>query len=64
MKHRNLFMSATLMCGLLTIAFRFDNERIYWFWTGHEIAPIILGISSLIFGGFWIVELYKQRHKM
>lgn len=56
MRKRNLFMSATLMCGAFMFAFRFDEGSTQWFWTGMEIVPLILGVSAIIFGILWFLE--------
>ena len=53
MKKRNLFMSAALMCGLLCLAFTFNNEEIQWLWTDAKPVAIMLGIATVILGVFW-----------
>ncbi|HUW06877.1 MAG TPA: hypothetical protein VMW01_11515 [Williamwhitmania sp.] len=53
MKKRNLFMSAALMCGFLTIAFRFDSNGIYWLWSDIKPVSIILALTALTFGVLW-----------
>ena len=53
MKRRNLFMSATIMCGLFVIAFTFNNGHIIWVWTDQKLVAIVLGIAALIFGIQW-----------
>ena len=53
MKRRNLFMSATIMCGLFVIAFNFNNGHIIWVWTDQKLVAIVLGIAALIFGIQW-----------
>lgn len=58
---RNLFMSSTLMCMFLIGTFRFDENSFNWIWTGQIQVPIILGISSIILGIFWIVENRKLK---
>ncbi len=54
MRRRNLFMSLTLMCGFLCLAFSFGNTGIKWLWT--DIVPVayILGIATFILGVFWM----------
>ena len=61
MKKRKGFMSAALMCGFLIFAFKFGPEGIKWFWTGQEMVPIILGVSSLIFGSLWFYSYIKNK---
>ena len=61
-KKRNIWLSAAIMCAFLIISFQFDKDGIRWFWTGQEIVPIVLGLSSLIFGIFWFLE-YKNKTK-
>lgn len=61
---RNLFMSSTLMCMFLIVTFRFDENSFNWIWTGQIQVPIILGISSIILGIFWILENRKLKHKL
>lgn len=61
---RNLFMSSTLMCMFLIGTFRFDENSFNWIWTGQIQVPIILGISSIILGIFWILENRKLKHKL
>ncbi len=59
-RRKNLWMSATLMCGFLSIFFQFDKNSIKWVWTGQEIVPVILGIATLIFGVLWFLENKKN----
>ena len=54
MKKRNLFMSATIMCALLTVSFTFNNNQLSWLWNENETVAIILGILAVIFGIQWI----------
>ena len=56
---RNFFMSITLMCLFLIMTFQFDNDGFYWMWEGKMQVPVILGISAMIFGAFWIIEHRK-----
>jgi len=58
---RNLFMSSTLMCLFLLGTFKFDESSFNWMWTGQIQVPIILGISSIILGIFWIIENRKLK---
>jgi len=58
---RNLFMSATLMCLFLIGTFKFDESSFNWIWAGQTLIPIILGISSIILGIFWIIENRKLK---
>jgi len=58
---RNLFMSSTLMCLFLIGTFKFDESSFNWMWTGQIQVPIILGISSIILGIFWIIENRKLK---
>ena len=53
-------MSGTLMCGFLVISIRFDENNIYWMWSEQIQIPIILGISAVLFGLFWIIEERKS----
>ena len=57
-------MSATLMCSFFIIAFHFDKDGIRWFWVGQEIVPLLLGISALIFGGFWFSQSKNKTTKV
>ena len=59
MKKRNLFMSSTLMCGFLCIAFTFDNKGIYWLWEYNKPVAIILAIATIILGAFWLKSSRK-----
>jgi len=61
---RNLFMSSTLMCLFLIGTFKFDESGFNWMWTGQIQVPIILGISSIILGIFWIIENRKLKDKL
>ena len=61
MKKGKGFMSAALMCGIFVFAFKFGPEGIKWFWTGQEMVPIVLGLSSLIFGSFWFYSYIKNK---
>lgn len=53
MKKRNLFMSGTIMCALLTISFTFNNNQVSWLWNGKEPVAVVLGILAVIFGIQW-----------
>ncbi|GAB1445563.1 hypothetical protein MASR2M41_12710 [Flammeovirgaceae bacterium] len=61
MKKRNLFMSATLMCGLLIFAFTFDNGGTKWLWSEAKPVAITLGIATVILGVFWFKSARKLR---
>ncbi len=52
-KKRNLFMSTTLMCVLLIVAFSIDSMGIHWFWSSNIPVVIVLGIFAIIFGTSW-----------
>jgi len=54
MKKRNLFMSTTLMCGLLTLAFTFRIDQITWLWAEHKPVGIILIILTIVLGIQWV----------
>ena len=60
---KNLFMSTTLMCLFLIGTFKFDENSFNWMWTGQIQVPIILGITSIILGVFWILENRKLKEK-
>ena len=47
-------MSLTLMCGFFCLAFTFDNEGIHWLWEDSKPIAIILGISAIILGLFYL----------
>lgn len=64
MKQRNLFMSTALMCGFLTIAFRFDGNGIYWFWSGNRPVAIILALAALTLGVFWLRASKRMKTKI
>ncbi len=59
-KKRNLFMSTTLMCAFLVVAFSFDKAGVHWFWTDNIPVAIILGVFAIILGVFW----YKAQKKV
>ncbi len=59
-KKRNLFMSTTLMCALLTVTFSFDSIGIHWFWSDNIPVAIVLGILAIILGTFW----FRVQRKM
>ena len=56
-------MSATLMAGFLIITFRFDESNFYWMWEGRVQVPIIIGISAIVSGIFWVIEQKKLNSK-
>ncbi len=60
-KQRNLFMSTTIMCVLLSISFSFDSLGIHWFWADNIPVAIVLGVLSIIFGTFWFRMQRKIR---
>lgn len=41
------------MCGLLTIAFTFDSNGIYWLWSDKKPVAIILALAALTLGALW-----------
>ncbi|MEZ4774582.1 MAG: hypothetical protein R3D00_15460 [Bacteroidia bacterium] len=59
MRKRNLFMSTTIMCGLLCFAFRFDSGGVYWLWADHKPVAIILAIAAFGLAIGW----YKTSHQ-
>jgi hypothetical protein len=61
MKKSKGFMSAALICFFYIFAFKFGPEGIKWFWSGQEMVPIILGVSTIIFGSFWSYYFLKNR---
>ena len=52
-KQRNLFMSTTIMCVLLSITFSFDSLGIHWFWADNIPVAIVLAVLAIILGTFW-----------
>ncbi len=54
MKLRNLFMSLTLMLGMFTVAFKFNEKGVFWFWSENKPVGFILGITSTVTGLLWI----------
>ncbi len=54
MKKRNLFMSATIVCGLLALAIKFSTDGPVWLW--HDTPPVgvILALLSAIFATQWV----------
>ncbi|MCE1197929.1 MAG: hypothetical protein LWW85_03075 [Marinilabiliales bacterium] len=55
MKNRTkLWMSLTLMCGLLPFSFTFHKGSTEWIWQQTQPAAWILGIAALIFAFLWI----------
>ena len=52
------------MCSFLIGTFRFDESSFNWIWTGQIQVPIILGISSIILGIFWIIENRKLKDNL
>ncbi|MBC7572481.1 MAG: VCBS repeat-containing protein [Spirosoma sp.] len=59
MRRRNLFMSATILCGLLAVAIQFSQSGIVWFWHDHKPIGGILGLLAAIFGSQWL--RYQRR---
>jgi len=53
MKSRNLWMSATLMCGLFSIAFTFDDKGAHWIWANAWQGALVLLLAALIFATLW-----------
>jgi len=52
------------MCVFLIGTFKFDEGSYNWIWEGQIQVPIVLGISSIIFGVLWIVESRKLTDKL
>ncbi|MGB4849902.1 MAG: hypothetical protein WBP41_18390 [Saprospiraceae bacterium] len=59
MKKRNLFMSTTLMCGCLCLAFNFDQHGVYWLWSDLKQVAVILGLLTIILGVKWYIASSK-----
>jgi uncharacterized membrane protein len=53
MKKRNLFMSTTIMCVLLTGAFTFKNNRFVWFWENNIPVAMMLGVVAVCLALQW-----------
>ncbi len=62
MKKRNLFMSATLMCGLLCFAFTFNKAGIKWLWIGNIPVVVVLAIATLVLGVLWLKQARKLKN--
>ena len=54
MKKRNLFMSTTIMCGLLAVAFTFKMDQINWLWNDSKPVGFMLVILTIILGIQWV----------
>jgi hypothetical protein len=63
MKKRNLWMSLTLMCGLFSIAFTFDNNGIHWLWKETVQVAIVLSLASVIFALLWLKAASRLKAK-
>ncbi len=55
------FMSGALMGFFFIFAFEFGHNGIKWFWNGQEMVPIILGVSTIIFGSFWGYNFWQSK---
>lgn len=55
-------MSATIMCGLLCVAFSFNDEGVQWIWKDAKPVAVILGIIAVISGVFWLKASKKLMH--
>lgn len=62
MKQRNLFMSLTIMLGLFTVAFNFNDQQCTWLWVNNKPVAIIMGITAVITGLLWIK--YQRKLKV
>lgn len=51
---RNLFMSTTLMCFFLAVAFTFDWQSTHWLWSGKPQVPVVLLTLALVLGCGWL----------
>jgi len=51
---KNLYMAATIICGLLSVAFTFKMKQVVWLWHNNDLAGIILGFLALVFGLQWL----------
>lgn len=60
MKKKNLFMSVTIMCALLTVGFTFRIDQITWFWNETKPVGVILGMLAVIFAILWIKHHQPQ----
>ncbi len=56
-------MSLTLMCGLFSIAFTFDNNGIHWLWKETVQVAIVLSLASVIFALLWFKAARKLMTK-
>ena len=63
MKRKNLWMSATLMCGLCSIAFTFDNNGIHWLWTDARPASMVLLMATVLIGVMWYTAAKNGKNK-
>ena len=63
MKRKNLWMSATLMCGLCSIAFTFDNNGIHWLWTDARPSLVVLLMATVLFGVMWYTAAKNGKDK-
>lgn len=63
MKKRNLFMSATLMCGCCSLAFNLKNNEWRWFWANNKPVGIIMATAAIVFAVLWIKAARKLNAK-
>lgn len=54
MKKRNMFMAATIMCGLFAVAFTFKFDEITWLWSDMKPVGVFLAILAIILGIQWV----------
>jgi len=62
MKRKNLFMSLTIMFGLLAMAFNFEIDKISWQWNNNKILGIISVILAIAFGVQWIIQQKRLKN--
>ena len=60
MHKRNLFMLATILCGLLAVAIEFSHNTLIWFWHDNKPVGAILLLLAAIFGSQWLG--YERRY--
>ena len=63
LKKRTLFMSSTLLCGLLCPACTFDTEGMHWLWVDTPSVAMLLAFATGTLGAFWENENRKLRQE-
>ncbi|GIX35910.1 MAG: hypothetical protein KatS3mg126_1689 [Lysobacteraceae bacterium] len=57
---KNQYFVPASSLALLALTFRFDEQRVVWFWSDQPIVALMLGATSVV---FWMLLLHSAQRR-